>query len=340
MLPSGRVFARAVHADGSFERVGRVAVAGEDIVFYDARRPDSVSVGEAADRHARFFGAATTRLMARLSVGVLGASGTGGPVCEQFGRLGVGRLVVVDPDTVGVENLNRIPNATLADAESGCKKVDVVARAVSAMGMGTVVVPVPENLAASTKAVCALAGCDVLFGCVDSAEGRHVLTKVATFYNIPYLDVGVKLEAGPGGRIDEVCGAVHYLKPGGSTLLDRGVYDMERVRAEGLRRRDPDGYQELMRDNYIQGVNELRPAVVSVNTLFAARLVNEFLARLHPYRLDANEEFAVHRESLSQMERFCFRDDQYDRCFARHVGRGDVVPLLDIAELSERGAAS
>ncbi len=341
MLPSGRVFARAVHADGAFERIERVAIAGDDIVLYDADTCRAVSdIGAERDRHARFFGEETTRLMSRLSVGVLGCSGTGGPVCEQLGRLGVRQLVAIDPDTVGLENLNRIPNATLQDAQEGRLKVDVVARAINAMGMGTTVEPIATNIAESPEAVRILAGCDVLFGCVDSAEGRHLLTKVATFYNIPYFDVGVKLEAGSGGRIDEVCGAVHYLQPGGSTLLDRQVYSMERVRVEGLRRRDPEGYRELMRDNYIQGVDETRPAVVSVNTLFAARLVNEFLARLHPYRLDGNDEFAIYRESLSQMERFCFRDEGFGSSLAKHVGRGDVVPLLDCTELSERGVAS
>lgn len=341
MLPSGRVFARAVHVDGTFVRIERVAIAGDDIALYDADiESDVAQLGAERDRHARFFGEETTRLMSRLSVGVLGCSGTGGPVCEQLGRLGVERLVAVDPDVVGFENLNRISNATIQDAQEGRLKVDVVARAINGMGMGTTVEPIAANIAESPEAVRVLAGCDVLFGCVDSAEGRHLLTKVATFYNIPYLDVGVKLEAGPGGRIDEVCGAVHYLQPGGSTLLDRRVYSMERVRAEGLYRRDPEGYRELMRDNYIQGVDESRPAVVSVNMLFAARLVNEFLARIHPYRLEGNDEFAIYRESLSQMERFCFRDEGFDASLAKHVGRGDVAPLLDSTELSERKAAS
>ena len=338
MLPSGRVFARAVHVDGAFERIARVAVTGDDIALYDSETGrGEQGVGAERDRHARFFGEETTRLMSRLSVGVLGCSGTGGPVCEQLGRLGVGRLVVIDPDAVGPENLNRIPNSTLEDARAGHLKVDVVRRAIDAMGMDTVVEAIPANIAESPGAVRALAGCDVIFGCVDSAEGRHLLTKVATFYNIPYFDVGVKLEAGPGGRIDEVCGAVHYLQPGGSTLLDRKVYVMERVKAEGTKRRDPEEYEALMRDNYIQGVDETRPAVVSVNTLFASRLVNEFLARLHPYRLDGNDEFAIYRESLSQMERFCFRDEGFSASLAKHVGRGDVAPLLDSSELSDRG---
>lgn len=342
VLPTGRMFGRAVHANGAFEGVVRIAVAGDDIDLFDSRCAVLESaVRPEQDRHARFFGEATTRLMQRLAVGVLGCSGTGGPVCEMLGRLGIGRMVVVDPETVGIENLNRIPNATHDDAVQRCLKVDVVARAIKAMGMGTEVVASAENIAESPRVVRALAGCDVLFGCVDSAEGRHILTRVATFYNLPYVDVGIKLEADRGGRIDQVCGTVHYLQPGGSTLLDRGVYTMERVRAEGKKREDPEGYRELLRDKYIQGADETRPAVVTVNTLFAARAVNEFLARLHPYRLDGNEEYAVVRESLSQMEQYLHRDDEFDhQSLSRHVGRGDVRPLLDMPALSERGAGT
>lgn len=338
MLPSRRIFARAVHPDGTFEEIRRVAVAGEDLAFYDAHEPDEEpSLGLEHDRQARCFGEASTRLMRRLSVGVVGCSGTGGPTIEMLGRLGVGRLVLVDPDTVGRENLNRIPNTTRQHAERGAAKAQVLADAVRLMGMGTTVDALTDNLAESPRAVRTLAGCDVLFGCVDSAEGRHILNRIATFYCLPYFDVGVKLEASVEGVIDEVCGTVHYLTPDGSSLMDRGVYDDERLRAEGMRRADPEGYGELLRDNYIQGADETSPAVVSVNTFFASRMVNEFLSRVHPYRLDPNSEFTIIRESLSQMARYCKRDDDFPSRFAGHVGRGDVVPLLDMPQFSGLG---
>ena len=45
------------------------------------------------------------------------------------------------------------------------------------------------------KAVTEVAGCDILFGCTDGAEARHVLNRLATFYSIPYFDVGIRLDA-------------------------------------------------------------------------------------------------------------------------------------------------
>lgn len=335
ILPEGQMFGRAVHPDGRFQQLHRIAVAGDDLKFFDGTGEAFVPQ-PAFDRQVRMFGEATSVLFGRLSIGVVGCSGTGGPVVEMLGRLGVGRLVLIDPDRLGVENLPRIPNATAADADAGTHKVHVLARAVEATGLGTVVEPLAVNVAESPEAVRALAGVDVVIGCVDSVEGRHVANRLAAFYNLPYFDVGVKLIADGMGTVEEVCGAIHYVQPDGSSLLDRRVYTIEQLRAEALRRSDPEAYAELRRSKYIDGVEEPRPAVVSVNTQFAATLVNELLARLHPYRLDSNAEFAVIRLSLAQMQTYCEReDDEAGRAFSRHVGRGDVTPLLEMPQFSE-----
>ncbi len=339
VLPDGGMFGRAVHVDGVFEELSRIAVAGDDLAYLDSSTDDGV-LDVALDRQARMFGEATTRRMRRLAVGIVGCSGTGGPTVEMLGRLAVGRMVLVDPDRVGYENLPRIPNSTAAHAAAEELKVNVLARAVEAMGLGTTVEVIPENLAESPAAVRALASVDVLFGCVDSVEGRHVLNRLAAFYSLPYLDVGVKLIAKDSGVVEEVCGAVHYVQPDGPSLLDRGVYSLEQLRAEALRRSNPAAYRDLLREKYIQGVVEPRPAVVTVNTQFAAMMLNEFLARLHPYRLDSNREYAVVRSSLAQMQSYYEADADRDGSLAGHVGRGDTSPLLDMPELTEPGRSS
>ncbi|MGZ3387313.1 MAG: ThiF family adenylyltransferase, partial [Isosphaeraceae bacterium] len=81
------------------------------------------------------------------------------------------------------------------------------------------------------------------FGCMDGAEGRNLLNRLATFYCLPYFDVGVRLEADGHGGVSQVCGSVHYLQPGGSSLLSRGVIAAEDIEAEALRRTDPAEYE-------------------------------------------------------------------------------------------------
>lgn len=336
MLPDGRIFGRSVGEQGEFVNLQCVSVAGDDIHFW--RHPNEVkavaSMPEFARRHAQAFGVGTTSRLRRLAVAVVGYSGTGSPVVEQLARLGVGKLVIVDPDRVELKNLNRILNATMEDALSGSYKVDVAERAIRAMGLGTEVLPLARNLY-DAEVVKVVAGCDVLFGCMDSVDGRHLLNRLAAFYSLPYFDVGVKLEADRVGGIEQVCGTVHYLQPDGSSLLSRRVYTLEQLHSAGVRRTNPDAYKEQLQSKYIIGVREDRPAVISVNMQIASLAVNEFLARLHPYRDEPNSEFAIHRISISQAQIYREPDGAPCPVLSRHVGRGDSTPLLDMPELSD-----
>lgn len=332
MLPGGKLIGRSFNSQLTTAPLSLIAVAGDDLRFWHAQE-DEALIPEFAQRNAQAFGAGTVRLLSKLSVAVVGCSGTGSPVIEQLARLGVGRLVLVDPDRVEFKNLNRILNATSADATARRFKVEVLARAIRQMGLGTKIEALTRNLF-DPIAVKAVAGCDVVFGCVDSIDGRHLLNRLAVFYNLPYFDVGVKLQADGAGGVEQICGTVHYLQPDRSSLLSRGVYDLEELRAVNLRRTNPAAYADLLREKYIVGAQEARPAVVSVNLFFASLAVNELLARLHIYRDDENARYAINRFSLTQMQPYYENEAEACSVLARHVGRGDVTPFLDLPELS------
>ena len=90
-----------------------------------------------------------------------------------------------------------------------------------------------------------------------------------------------------------------------------------------------------MKAGYIRGVAEDRPAVISINMQMASTAVNEFLARLHPYRYDDNAEFAVVRTSFISNSHFRKSDGAPSGTFFGHIGKGDVRPLLSMPDLSE-----
>jgi hypothetical protein len=332
MLPDGRIFGRAILRDGSFQPLDSILVPGDDIHFWTPECGGTVPAF--ALRHAQLFGSGTTRRLREMAVAVVGCSGTGSPVIEQLARLGVGRLVLVDPDHVEEKNLNRILNARREDADLRRPKVEVMARAVAAMGFATEVEIIQGDLA-TPRAVKAVAECDVIFGCMDGVEGRHLLNRLAAYYLLPYFDVGVKLVADGQGGIDEAAGAVHYVRPDGSTLQDRRVYTGEQLKAAGLRRTDPKAYREQVKAGYIRGVEEDRPAVISINMQMASSAANEFLARLHPYRYDDNNEFAAVRRSFIQGTEYRESESAPSGAFFRQLGKADVRPLLSMPELSE-----
>ena len=332
MLPGGRMFGRAAMANGSFQPLDSVLVPGNDLHFWVPESGQRVAAF--AQRHAQLFGAGTTGRLRHMAAAVIGCSGTGSPLIEQLARLGIGRLVLVDPDCVEERNLNRILNASREDAYLKRPKVEVMARAIAAMGLATELEIIQADLA-TPRAVRAVAECDVVFGCMDGVEGRHLLNRLAAFYVLPYFDVGVRLDADGAGGISEACGAVHYVRPDGSTLQDRRVYTTAQLKAAGLRRTDPKAYRDQIRAGYIHGVEEDRPAVVSINMQMASTTVNEFLARLHPYRHDDNSESAIVRTSFLQGAEYREREPVSSGMFSAHIGKGDASPLLSMPELSE-----
>ena len=334
----GRISGRAVWADGSCSPLDMVQVAGNDLHFWESEVLDeSAEQPEFVRRHAQLFGAKMTAQLRCLSVAVVGCSGTGSPVIEQLARLGIGRLVLVDPDRVEEKNLNRIYNTRMSDARAGRLKVEVLGEAVRAMDLGCEVVMRATDLA-DAETVRQVAGCDLVFGCMDGAFGRNLLNQICTFYLLPYFDMGVRLTADEAGNIEHVCGSVNYVQPDGATLMARRVFSQEALQAEGLKRADPDAYRDQVQSKYITGVREDRPAVISVNTGIASLAVNEMLARLHPFRQEPNANFAQIGISLEQGAMWNTPESDFDQPnlrALRYLGRGEMTPFLNRTDLSD-----
>jgi len=332
MLPDGQMFGRVLSGN-NLSPISCITVAGDDLHFWYADA-GSLAVPSFAASHAQAFDEGTIERLQRLSVAVIGASGTGSPTVEQLMRLGVGEVVCVDDDLMEDRNVNRIINSTMADADANRPKVDVMADAAARAGLGTHLIPIKKNLW-HPDVVRAVAQCDVVFGCMDTVDGRYLLNMISTFYNIPYFDVGIRLVADKG-RIREVCGTVNYIRPGRSSLLSRGLFTMEEVAAAGLARNDPSAHARQLKDGYIRGAQGRRPAVISVNMFGSSLAVNEFLARLHPYREEANDHHAAVTFSLASMELISDPEEGVCEHFSRSVGMGDLRPLLRLMELVEK----
>lgn len=331
MLPDGRLFGRFFFNDMSTDIVHEFNVVGSDFIKWNYNHADSFIEQDAQTRNLQAFGKGTTSLLNSLKVGVVGCSGTGSPTIEMLTRLGVGKLVLVDPDYIDTVNLNRIIGSTKQDAIDKKPKVEAMQRTIDNIGIGSQVTTFESNII-NGDVIKELADCDVLFGCVDSAEGRHILNMISSHYIIPLFDLGVRLDADGKGGIDAINGSVHYVQPHCSSLLSREVYDLERVRAESIRRTDKDEYE---RNGYLAKAGESSPAVISVNTQVASTAVNEFLARVHPYRSVPNSDSETVRIGISNG--ISYLDEPTASCayFCKQTGKGDTSPLLGLIELSK-----
>ena len=337
MLPDGEMFGRYVTVNDDFNPISHINVVGDNLVFWHSDSgkktpPDFV------ESHTQAFGEGTFEALRHMSIAVVGCSGTGSPVIEQLARLGVGELVLVDGDIVKDRNINRVLNATMNDVHDGKFKVTVLREAINRIDIGTHVVPLVTDLW-TPEAVRTVAQCDLVFGCMDTVDGRYLLNVLCVYYTIPYIDLGVKIHAVPDGErkgeILAVCGSMNFLKPGGSSLVSRGLFSLEQVAEAGLLRNDPKAHARQVEDGYIAGVVVNRPAVISLNMTLASLGVHELLARLHLFRDEANSAYEQVEVDLAGMDVNHYSYPDNCSILKNEVGKGDVSPLLDILELSE-----
>lgn len=295
MLPDGKIKARTVDRLGNFLEMKTVSAIGDDILMWKPRKPRRATPYQ--NKLTQTFGSGTLDLLHGMRVGVIGCSGTGSIIIELLVRNCVGELVIVDSDILEEKNLNRIINSTVSAARGKQPKVSAIKKAIEKIGMKTRIEAYQE-LTDSKRVVEALVDCDVIFGCVDSAFGRYHLDCLASAYLIPYFDVGVNLEADGQGGITAADAVSHYVHPEGESLLSRGMYTMDQVKAEDWQRKDTDYYNKQRASGYLAVVGEEQPAVMSLNMQAACMLFNDFMARIHAYRFDDNSEFATQRFRL------------------------------------------
>lgn len=330
-LPDGTYFGRIVSFRGRYHDISKISISGDRIQILNV--PGATINKDISLRNIQTFGEGTVDRLRNMKIAVVGASGTGSPTIEQLARLGVGELIIVDPDIVELKNLNRILNSTLDHAKKKMRKVDILKEAISKIGFGTKVNVFPKNLYNSREAINELINCDVIFGCIDSVDGRHLLNQIATFYCIPYFDLGIKLDADGVGGINQVNGVVHYIQPGGSSLMSRGVYTSNGLEAASLMRQNPEEYERRMKEKYIVNVPVNSPAVISINMFVSSFAINEFLDRVHPYKATLAEERAINWISITEGLLMSEVDGEPDDYLVKRVGRGDCSPFLEMMEL-------
>jgi molybdopterin/thiamine biosynthesis adenylyltransferase/proteasome lid subunit RPN8/RPN11 len=287
------------------------------------------------DRQIRTFGPESTEDLGHLRVAVVGCGGTGSAVAAMLGRIGVRRLALIDPDRVDETSLNRLHFSTRVDANLDRLKVDVVAEGVAEIGLPISVIRLPHH---ADDGLCraALRSCDIIFGCTDDHLGRNLLNRVAHFYLIPIVDLGLLIEPNASSSYDTFDGRVTVVQPGYPCQVCRKLIDPDVMHTEDLRRHDPALYQQRRRAGYVPDAPDPSPVVVTFTTELAAVAVTEVFQRLTEFR-------GVTGSVVERVRRFDVVKD-FDTlpgatrlpgcklCQARQYdGRGDMTPFLDQA---------
>lgn len=329
--------ARIVDEEGCFLDCLSVVVVGHQIRHFGMQLP--IQDAQVQDRMIIAFGEATYRIFGSLTFGVVGASGTGGLTIESLYRTGAGGIVAIDPEILEAGNLNRVLHSRLVDAESGSFKVHIAERNIQDAGLGTRITAIPIDLK-TEEAVRQLAWCDVLVGCVDKRGPRLMMNRLSSFYLMPYIDMGVRIDESGDGDGTSVSTAVHYFQPGQS-FIQRGIFTYEDVRAEQLALSDPEHYQEQLGRGYVRHAQVTRPAVMPLNMVAAGLGVMEILARIHSIR-DHDQLDQTAETFLSLNDGILLQRSDTGLCnsMSGNLGMGDVTPLLNMPVLSSLGEAA
>lgn len=126
--------------------------------------------------------------LARASAVVIGAGGLGSPALTYLAAAGVGRIGVVDADTVALSNLNR--QFLHGDGDVGRPKAVSAKEALAAMNC-EVELKAFEALLTGQNAEELLSGYDIVLGAVDSLETRFSINAACQELGVPYVDGGV-----------------------------------------------------------------------------------------------------------------------------------------------------
>ena len=148
---------------------------------------------EELDRYARHIvlkevgGAGQTRLKAA-TVAVIGAGGIGAPAIQYLAAAGVGRLLVIDDDTVELSNLQR--QTIFATGDIGFAKAETAAAAAERLNPH---VTAESRLVRVTSANAAglLAGANVVLDGCDNFATRLAVADAALRLRIPLVSAAV-----------------------------------------------------------------------------------------------------------------------------------------------------
>lgn len=328
MYTDGSMKGRIIKQDLSFCPVDKISLIGENITMF-SKFEGNTNIHKAFKRNSQTFGIKTVNTLKEMKIGVVGCSGTGSPLIEMLYRLGVGKLVIIDPDVMGVENLNRIISSKASDAANCKLKVEVIKEHIESVNIGTEVITFSCLLQESQNAINECASCDFIFGCMDSVEGRHYLNLISTNYLVPITDIGVKLVADGEGGIDSIIGNIHYVYSGSKTLLERGVYSIEQLSAESLKRISKEEYGN--RQVYFENADVESPAVISVNSMCSSTAINDMLARIHPYRYENNSKFSFTVINLTNWDlNSYFVGETSDKLHLENIGIGSLGSNLKL----------
>lgn len=279
----------------------------------------NVRADPALDRQIRMFGNKGQALLGEAKVAIVGLGGVGSLLTEYLSRLGVGHLVLVDPDVIEETNLSRVVGATLNDVRRNLRKTAIAARVAQAAQPRIRITQIPADVVYCSVSA-QLKDCDFIFLAADSMRARLLANAIAHQFFVPVVQAGAKVRAGSDGALIDAMSAVRHVRPSHACLWCNGFIDAGLLAIESK--------TEEERKAQAYGTEQPNPSVITLNAVAAAGAVNDFLfdflgvresTEAPPFR---HEHFLRRKIDLVHPR----RDEECREC-VRRFGRGEALEL-------------
>jgi hypothetical protein len=215
--------------------------------------------------HSRqgFLGARQQDVLPKLRIGIIGLGGGGSAIVQQLAHIGFANYVVVDFDRIEHTNLNRLIGGTRLDVWLRRLKTRIASRTIKRVHPGA---KVSQRVSRWQDAIADLKQCDVIMGALDGYLQRAELEAFCRRFLIPYIDIGMDVQALPDDTF-LVSGQVITSLPGGPCMRCCHFITEERLEREA--------------EKY--GAAGVRPQVVWPNGVLASAAVGELIALVLPW---------------------------------------------------------
>lgn len=309
--------------DGRRLALGEYRIIGQTIGRRYASPQHAPDADPVHDRQVRMFGLAGQARLHRARVAIVGLGGVGSLVAEYTARLGVGELLLIDPDRIERTNLSRVVGATARDVRARRFKTAIAARVVRAADARICVTELPFDVIDPVVAA-ELCDCDYIFLCADSMRARLLVNAVTHQYFVPSVQLGAKIVADEVGDIADASSVVRTLRPGEGCLWCNGFIPSGLLALEAK--------SDAERKAQAYGTEEPNPSVITMNAVAAAGGINDFLFDFLGLRSAEGEWRYEHihfltRRSIRTVPR---REPDCSECVHRY-GRGNAMSLPGVS---------
>lgn len=289
--------------------------------FYSFPAQAKTAAAPELDRQVRMFGASGQATLKKARVAIIGLGGVGSLVSEYLSRLGVGELLLIDPDRIEDTNVARVVGATANDVKSRRLKTAIAARVAREAQSGIRIAEIPRDVVDCAVARL-LVDCDMIFLAADSMRARLVTNAIAHQYFVPVVQLGAKVRPGDNGELIDAMAAVRQIRPGRGCLWCHELIDPGALAIESK--------SDEERKAQAYGISEPNPSVITMNAVAAAHGVNDFLFDFLGLRSESEADFNHFRFLSHKLQRaVASRTPGCPECDGR-FGVGDALPLPSV----------